>query len=76
MNANLFHDTSKPSTFSTLTNLQAAIKQTEESVFLLRKHVLGWNAKTRTRYINLLENIFPEINMLSLMKLRCGNRTC
>ena len=34
-------------------------------MFLSRKHVHGWNAKTRTRYIKLLENIFLEIPMLS-----------
>ena len=67
MNAKLFYDTSKPSSFSTLAKLQAAIKQTEGKSVPLAKTRAGLERKTRTRYINLLENIFHEIPMLSLM---------
>jgi len=68
MNAKLFYDVRKPSAFSTLAKLQAAIeRQAEGKSVPLPKTRAGWKAKTRTHYISLLENIFPEIPMSSLM---------
>jgi hypothetical protein len=64
MNAKLFYDTSKPSAFSTLAKLQAAIeKQTDGKSVPLAK-TRAW-LERQGAY--MLGNIFPEIHILSLM---------